>query len=373
MSQISLELCVLASIIFTLLLYQQYSYDLASLLHHELTRRVKVPPSDQNAQTITDSDLIGVGLLPGPEDIAYDARSRLIYTGCDDGWIKQVTTNESVSDSVVSNWVNTGGRPMGLALGRNSDVYVADAYKGLLKIGGNGKVEQLTNKAEGLKFKCTDGIAVAKNGTIYFTDASFKYGLKDYLVDILEGEPHGRFMSYNPSNRRTQVLVNHLYFANGVAVSPQQDFVIFCETAKRRCRKYSLEGKREGKVDKFIDNLPGMPDNIKYDGEGHFWIAIAKPVTVRWNLALRFPLLGKILVVFWKYFQETQVEMDGGFVVVDLNGERIAYYHDFGLSLVSSGRKIQSYVYCGSYYYPYIVRLNVTRFVRHSSLSRKKY
>ena len=28
-------------------------------------------------------------------------------------------------------------------------------------------------------------------------------------------------------------------------------------------------------MDKFIDNLPGMPDNILYDGEGHYWIGLA--------------------------------------------------------------------------------------------------
>ena len=28
-------------------------------------------------------------------------------------------------------------------------------------------------------------------------------------------------------------------------------------------------------MEKFIDNLSGMPDNILYDEEGHYWIALA--------------------------------------------------------------------------------------------------
>jgi len=28
-------------------------------------------------------------------------------------------------------------------------------------------------------------------------------------------------------------------------------------------------------VEKFIDNLPGFPDNIRYDGEGRYWIALS--------------------------------------------------------------------------------------------------
>lgn len=43
---------------------------------------------------------------------------------------------------------------------------------------------------------------------------------------------------------------------------------------RRRCRKYYIEGHKKGHVEKFIDNLPGMPDNIKYDGDGHYWIAL---------------------------------------------------------------------------------------------------
>ena len=75
------------------------------------------------------SELVGEGQLVGPEDLVYDARSRVIYTGCQDGWINRVTVNESTADTVVQQWVNTGGRPLGLALPQNGELIVADAYK----------------------------------------------------------------------------------------------------------------------------------------------------------------------------------------------------------------------------------------------------
>lgn len=61
----------------------------------------------------------------GPEDLVYDSGSGVLYTGCADGWVKRV----SVNDSVVEDWVNTGGRPLGLALGLNGEIIVADANK----------------------------------------------------------------------------------------------------------------------------------------------------------------------------------------------------------------------------------------------------
>lgn len=92
------------------------------------------------------------------------------------------------------------------------------------------KVELLTVSAEGVKFALTDGVDVAADGTIYFTDASYKYDFDNHMTDILEARPHGRLMSFDPSTRRTAVLARDLYFANGVSVAPDQSSLIYCET-----------------------------------------------------------------------------------------------------------------------------------------------
>jgi sugar lactone lactonase YvrE len=99
-----------------------------------------------------------------------------------------------------------------------------------LRVTKEGKVEILAQEHDGLKFNLTDGVDVGEDGTIYFTDATYKYNLKDFYFDIIEGEPHGRFMSYNPATKKVTLLARNLYFANGVAVAPDQKFVVYCET-----------------------------------------------------------------------------------------------------------------------------------------------
>jgi sugar lactone lactonase YvrE len=100
----------------------------------------------------------------------------------------------------------------------------------LLRVNPGKTVELLTDEAEGLKFALTDGVDVAADGTIYFTDASYKNNLAHFMVDVLEARPHGQLMSFYPSTRRTAVLARDLYFANGVAVAPDQGSLIYCET-----------------------------------------------------------------------------------------------------------------------------------------------
>ena len=101
--------------------------------------------------------------------------------------------------------------------------------QGLLNATADGVIQLLTDEAEGVKFRLTDGVDVAEDGIVYFTDASYKYSFWEFAWDYFEGRPFGRLLSYDPSTKETKVLVRDLYFANGVAVSPDQKFVIFCE------------------------------------------------------------------------------------------------------------------------------------------------
>lgn len=100
----------------------------------------------------------------------------------------------------------------------------------LLNVTSEGEIKVLTEEAEGLKLKLADAVDIAENGMIYFSDASYKYNFKDYIYDFLEGRPYGRLLSYDPLTKQTKTLLRDLYFANGVAVSPDQNFVIICET-----------------------------------------------------------------------------------------------------------------------------------------------
>ncbi|KAH7850830.1 hypothetical protein Vadar_003525 [Vaccinium darrowii] len=351
-------LSLLVPVLAAVILYQLDSFDPAPLPTHEFSGQPVFIPL-QNPCLLEYAERVGVGELLGPEDLAYDPKLGVIYTGCSDGWIKRVAVNESAADSVVENWVNTGGRPLGLVLEHDNDVIVADAVKGLMRVTGDGKLELLTNKAEGVEFRLTDGVDITDEGIIYFTDASSKYDIKETRWDMLEGRPYGRFMSYDPLTKETQVLVRDLYFANGVAVSPDQQFVVFCETFMRRCKRYYMQGEKRGSVENFIDNLPGTPDNVRYDGEGHYWIGLASGTSVVFYVAQRYPFVRKVMAIMEKYIGTPRTK-NSGVLAVDLEGKPLAYYYDPALTLITGGIKIADHLYCGSLLKPYIIRLNLT-------------
>ncbi|XP_076887829.1 protein STRICTOSIDINE SYNTHASE-LIKE 6-like [Bidens hawaiensis] len=359
---------LLSAVVLSLLVVHFDTFDAVPYPSDELTKNKPefvLPRS--NPRVLHGSESIGDGQLLGPEDMVCDPKSGVIYTSCVDGWIKRLTVNRSS----VEDWVNTGGRPLGLALASSGQLYVADAYKGILKITEEGEIEVLTDEAEGVKFKTTDGVAVAKTGVLYFTDASWKYDLHNFILDILEGRPYGRFMSYDPSTKETKVIARDIYYANGVEMSPNQDFVIFCETVMLRCKRYYIQGEKAGSIDVFIDRLPGMPDNIRYDGEGHYWIAIPTELTFEWDCARKYPYIRKFLAFLDKYFRRPSMERNAGAVVVDLDGKPIARYYDPELTFVTTAIKIREHLYLGSLIKSSIICLNLTRYPATAPSSTK--
>jgi sugar lactone lactonase YvrE len=257
-----------------------------------------------------------------PEDVAIDSGGR-IYTGIDDGRILRFQADGKHPQT----FANTQGRPLGLAFDRQGDLIVADAVKGLLSISRDGSKVVLATEAAGTPFGCTNDLAVAADGTIYFTDASSKFPLTDYKTDLIEHQPHGRLLAYDPDSKSVEVVLDGLYFANGVAVNPDQSFLLVAETGEYRIRRLWLSGSEKGKSDTFIDNLPGFPDGISTNGKDKFWLALAAPRDRTLDMLLPHPFLRRTIMRLPKFFQPAPMRYS--FVIaLDASGHVIQNLQD---------------------------------------------
>jgi sugar lactone lactonase YvrE len=154
------------------------------------------------------------------------------------------------------------------------NLIIADADKGLLSADEDGNLFTLTTEVDGIPFNFTDDIDVAPDGKIYFTDASSRYSIHNYRLDLMAHQPYGRLLEYDPDTKTTTTLLSGLYFANGIAVSPDGEFILVNETSVYRVQKYWLKGRKAGQSEIFIENLPGFPDGISSNGKGIYWIAL---------------------------------------------------------------------------------------------------
>jgi len=239
---------------------------------------------------LAHTDRLSLGDGRSPEDVAIDSGGR-IYGGFDDGRIIQLQPDGTQPHV----FANTQGRPLGLAFDPAGNLIVADAIKGLLAIDKSGTIKVLATEVDGAKFGCLNDLDVAVDGTIYFTEASRKFPMSQFANDILEHQPNGRFLAYDPKTQKTRTIVDGIYFANGVAVSPDQSFVLVNETGLYRVLKIWLTGPKQGQRDVFIDNLPGFPDGISSNGKGKFWLALVTPRDAVFDKILPYPFARKIV------------------------------------------------------------------------------
>ncbi len=211
-------------------------------------------------------ELLAQGELSGPEDIAIDAAG-FIYTGTADGTVKKISP-----DGKVQTFVHLGGRPLGMDFDREGNLIVCEPYSGLWRVSKSGEASLLVDSFQGRKLQLIDDVKVAEDGLIYFSEASSEYNLDRYQLDVLSAQARGQVFRFDPRNGQTELMLDKLYFANGIALEKSSTYLLVAETSRYRISRLWLKGPRAGERDIFLDNLPGFPDTISMAKDGKVWV-----------------------------------------------------------------------------------------------------
>ncbi|MFC5470137.1 SMP-30/gluconolactonase/LRE family protein [Cohnella suwonensis] len=307
-------------------------------------------PSEEGAlqqnSLLSSSILLAKGLLKQPEDIVFDDQGRL-YTGNKDGTIRRLNPENTEN---IETFAETGGYPLGLQFDKEGHLIAAVKNKGLMSINANGDVALLTDQVEGTPITYANEVAISSDGTVYFTDSSTKYDL-GWPFDILEGRPHGRLLSYDPRSKKTRMILNKLYFANGIVLSKNEDYLLISETSRYRIIRYWLKGTMAGTIDVFADNLPNMPDNISVDQSGDLWVGGSKRIDFVDFLQSRSFLKKQMAKLPYGLLKKIPTIKRYGYVLrLDSNGEIKQTLHDpsGNVYAISSVVKKENTLYFGT-------------------------
>ncbi|WP_329289286.1 SMP-30/gluconolactonase/LRE family protein [Streptomyces pseudovenezuelae] len=214
----------------------------------------------------------------GPEDVVADARGRVL-AGVEDGRILRIDGLADPRSARVEVLAETGGRPLGLELLPDEALLVCDAERGLLRVDlADGTVRVVADEVEGERLRFASNVVALSDGSVYFTVSSRRYPLDQWIGDIVEHTGTGRLLRLAPGDDTPEVLLEGLQFANGVAASGDESFLVVAETGARRLTRFWLDGPLAGRAEHFAENLPGMPDNIWRGGpDGPIWVSLAGP------------------------------------------------------------------------------------------------
>ena len=205
---------------------------------------------------------------PAPEHVACDTAGNL-YTSLDGGAVLRRPPGGS--------WTQLGstqGRPLGLRPDEQGGLWIADSMRGLLHMRADGSIDVLADSHAGEPLRFVDDLDIDQKGGIWFSDASQRFDYTQVALDFFEGSRTGRLLRYDPETGQTTVMMEGLFFANGVTLGPGDTYVLVNETGMGRVHRLWLKGPQAGQRDIFVDQLPGTPDNIRFDGDETFWIAM---------------------------------------------------------------------------------------------------
>lgn len=237
--------------------------------------------------------------------------------------------------------------------------------------------------------KILNSVVVAPNGDIYFTDSDSNFEINQMTMGLL-ANPSGRlaFIERSRGSKKPVTLIDNLWFANGLAFSPNQDFLVVSDLFKGRILKYWLTGDKSGSYEIFADGLPGCPDNITPDENG-FWVPLVFNYDTEtfFHKLTSYPLVRKFFsrilhlgeLLFKKInkhfpnefsknmlihlqslpiYQSLLVSKRATILRFDWEGNIVAAYHSNDSSVYTHVLDLNGKLYLGSYLHDYIARVN---------------
>jgi gluconolactonase len=128
-------------------------------------------------------------------------------------------------------FANTSGKPAGLQLHCNGDIWVADMIQGILKVTPDGTVTPVVSHYEGKPIRGCNDLVFDSSGNLYFTAPAGSNGAPGGAV----GE-----VFFHSAQGETTKLGGGFAFPNGIAIDASNSLLVFSETYTHKLLAWDL-------------------------------------------------------------------------------------------------------------------------------------
>lgn len=367
----------------------------------------KLPSIKDSNDILRYTNIVGKNVILAPESLAIDSDNGNILASLADGrvvvlkeegqYIKTIffrgqyifhdydldqlsldCTRKAITHELAWNKFKEEqcGRPLGLRIKKINEIkllFIVDAYHGIYVIDMDKQTihnivtptamaVQMNKKIDKVALlvpKFFNDLDVATDGTIYFSDSSYKNTRSENRKEVLDGAPRGRIFSFKPKyfggNGELNLMMCGLHFPNGVQLE-DDDSLLVVESARFRVLKLNLNDEiystgsllqscdEYGSVYQYLkskgsglsilmDGAPGFMDNIRKGLKNNEYLIgvgakSSKPFSLLY-IAYQSNLLREIIgrIIPMKYIEYLVPKM-GLILVMDSNGMITKTYQD---------------------------------------------
>jgi gluconolactonase len=130
----------------------------------------------------------------------------------------------------------------------------------------SGNIEVLAERWEGKRLNAPNGIVVARNGSVYFTDPAF-----GEQSDHRELDFYGVY--HIPSKGAMTLVAKFTGRPHGIAVSPNGRTLYVSDADAKNIRAFDLDKNGEASNDRvLVPKTGGIPTGIAVDARGNLWV-----------------------------------------------------------------------------------------------------
>jgi sugar lactone lactonase YvrE len=243
---------------------------------------------------LDEVSIAGTG-FDGAESVVVDDVG-VVYGGGKDGVIRGLAPDGRVTD-----FANTGGRPLGMAFDRDHNMIVCDiGLEKVVAIRPSGAIQPFAERAGGMRLGFPNGVVFDADGNLYVSN-SFDQSLSDLAAsagshplsdhdrlirlphekmaaEVRDQTPSGALIRIEP-NGRSEIVARRLFCPNGIAIDPEETAVYVLQSTVANCLRVPLNGAPPEVYAEF----ESAPDGVTFDCDG--------------NLIVTLPLLNRIVVL----------------------------------------------------------------------------
>ena len=173
------------------------------------------------------------------------------------------------------------GNSNGLTYDKNGRLLICEhSNRRLSRIEKDGAYTVLADSFRGKRLNSPNDVIVRSDGAIYFTDPP--YGTQPKEKEL----PFQGVYHVDPEDSKLTLLVDDFDRPNGLAFSPDESILYIGDSSTARRHVRAFDVTRDGTVSngrvfaEISSELPGNPDGIKVDTEGHLYVSAAGGIWV---------------------------------------------------------------------------------------------